>query len=392
MPTTCQFEFSRATPIYYSGEQISGSIILRTTKRLSVEAIQIFLVGTERVEWLERNREAILLHNDSTEQDNKLLFSDKRELFCESYTLAKHTCLQAGEIFAEKFSFTLPHEAPASYNTKYGEIFYCVRLILQRTSIFNKVFETRCIIKNRIDLCASVELSEPQTIKVANTKSSDVQETSLLFTVCSGTGYVPGQNIIYTISGRHRFSACNRLRVNLCQLSTFRATKSQMKVRESLIILNRDTRKISSSYVMACGQLNIPLLTHISLPANENNLIKICHYLEAMLTYKKRILQKFIIPITVGTIPPKRVKLSELEQYMEGAQQNHCYDNLATDAVGDRLQQNIYVKDYSTLALDNIPSDLILKAIPSSGNLLKTNLISNNCQTRLCSADICNHN
>lgn len=37
MPTTCQFEFSRATPIYYSGEQISGSIILRTTKRLSVE-------------------------------------------------------------------------------------------------------------------------------------------------------------------------------------------------------------------------------------------------------------------------------------------------------------------------------------------------------------------
>uniref|UniRef100_A0A0K8VJF5 Uncharacterized protein n=1 Tax=Bactrocera latifrons TaxID=174628 RepID=A0A0K8VJF5_BACLA len=38
MPTTCQFKFSRTTPIYYSGEQISGLIVLSSTKLLAIEA------------------------------------------------------------------------------------------------------------------------------------------------------------------------------------------------------------------------------------------------------------------------------------------------------------------------------------------------------------------
>lgn len=37
MPTTCQFKFSRTTPIYYSGEQISGLIVLSSTKLLAIE-------------------------------------------------------------------------------------------------------------------------------------------------------------------------------------------------------------------------------------------------------------------------------------------------------------------------------------------------------------------
>lgn len=37
MPTNSVFKFDRATPIYYSGEQISGNIILTTSKLLRLE-------------------------------------------------------------------------------------------------------------------------------------------------------------------------------------------------------------------------------------------------------------------------------------------------------------------------------------------------------------------
>ncbi|XP_054725111.1 arrestin domain-containing protein 3 [Anastrepha obliqua] len=347
MSTSCQFKFSRNTPIYYSGEQITGSIILSTTKQLPVEAIQLSLVGTERVQWLEKSRGASLLHNDSIERDNKELYSGKQEHLCESYTLAKCMRLQAGEVRVEEFCFTLPHDAPASCEMLHGEVGYCVRLVLQRKSVFNKVFTARIVVKNRLDLSDAAELVEPQKLTITSAPSN-IHEP-LHFSLPTGTGYVPGQTISYTLHGRHIFASCTKLRVNLYEASSFRATSPQKKTKEFLKLLKSDAHKICSSYVMVCGRLNIPLMVHISLRSNENSLIQISHYVEAVLINKKRILHKFIIPIVIGTVPPKRKQLMALEKSVEEVDNFYCYDNLATDAVCDRSTENSYlITDYHT--------------------------------------------
>lgn len=155
-------------------------------------------------------------------------------------------------------------------------------------------------------------------------------DASLRFTLSTGIGYVPGQNIAYTLCGQHKFTACNKLYVNLCQHTTFRACRNmpQAKCKEYLKLLNTDTQKISSSYVMVSGQLCIPLAIQICLDDSAKNLIHISYHIEAMLVNKKRILQKLIIPIVVGTVPPKSVRDSSVQQCTEDLEQYHCYDNL----------------------------------------------------------------
>ncbi|XP_011209300.2 uncharacterized protein LOC105230298 [Bactrocera dorsalis] len=389
MPTTCQFKFSRTTPIYYSGEQISGLIILSSTKLLAIEGIQIALVGTEQVEWLERSREALLLHNDSTEKDNKVLYSDKQERLYGSHTLTERTSLLAAEVCVQHFSFDLSYNAPASCDMKYGQRAYYVRLTLQCKSVSDKVFNARITVKNRVDLSAAVELSEPYTLTAANAPTSDAH-APLLLTLPTGTGYVPGQYIAYTLCGQHKFAACNKLYVNLCQHTTFRASKPQAKCKEYLKVLNSDVQKISSSYVMVSGQLSIPLAAHICRDGNEKSLIHTSYHIEAMLFNKKRILQKLIIPIVVGTVPPKSMRPNSAQQCVEDLEQYHCYDNLATDELICDKPNESSAKDADLLYyLPDYASMLLLNTFSTSVNVLQTQAAQHNCEQESCTADIC---
>ncbi|XP_017482089.1 PREDICTED: uncharacterized protein LOC108371100 [Rhagoletis zephyria] len=376
MPTTCRFKFSRTTPIYYSGEQITGSVILSTTKQLPVEAIHLSLVGCERVQWLARNRSALIPHNDSVEkEDNKELYHGKQEHLCESYTLAKAVRLLPGEVRLEEFCFMLPHDVPASCEMIYGEVVYYVRLVLQRKSVCNKVFKARITVKNRLDLSNATDLVEPHELTIPCVPTTSDEAAPLNFTLSTGTGYVPGQSIFYTLYGRHKFAACNRLRVNLCQLSTFRASKPQTKTKELLKVLKSNTHKIGSSYVTVCGQLSIPLVAHITLKSNENNLIQISHFVEAMLINKKHILQKLIIPIVIGTVPPKRKERTPEEKSFELLEHFYCYDNLATDEICDTSippeNKNNSLTSANYKFLQKLPCELLLDSYDASANMLQ---------------------
>ncbi|XP_014099655.2 uncharacterized protein [Bactrocera oleae] len=389
MPTTCQFKFSRTTPIYYSGEQISGLIVLSSTKLLAIEDIKIALVGVEQVEWLERSREALLVHNDSTEKDNKVLYSDKQERLYESCTLTKRTSLQAAEVCVQNFSFDLPYDAPASCIMQYGQRFYCVRVTLQCKAVSDKVYNARITVKNRVDLSAALELSEPHTLTNANV-ATPAAHALLRFTLSTGTGYVPGQNIAYTLCGQHKFAACNKLHVNLCQHATFRAFKPQAKCKEYLKVLNTDVQKISSSYVMVSGQLCIPLAAHICWDGNAKNLIQISYHIEAVLVNKKRILQKLIIPIVLGTVPPKSVRVNSMQHNVEDLKQYHCYDNFAADAlICDKTNEDCVKETDMLYYLPDYASVLLLNTLSTSANVLQTQVANHNCEQDSCTADIC---
>lgn len=78
---------------------------------------------------------------------------------------------------------------------------------------------------------------------------------------------------------------------------------------------------------MVSGQLCIPLAAHICWDGNAKNLIQISYHIEAVLVNKKRILQKLIIPIVLGTVPPKSVRVNSMQHNVEDLKQYHCYDN-----------------------------------------------------------------
>lgn len=140
--------------------------------------IKIALVGVEQVEWLEKSREALLVHNDSTEKDNKVLYSDKQERLYESCTITKRTSLQAAEVCVQNFSFDLPYDAPASCIMQYGQRFYCVRVTLQCKAVSDKVYNARITVKNRVDLSAALELSE-----VGKRNNAKLRQNYTLYTI-----------------------------------------------------------------------------------------------------------------------------------------------------------------------------------------------------------------
>ncbi|KAM8704483.1 hypothetical protein ACLKA7_009003 [Drosophila subpalustris] len=277
MPIKCQFHLSRTSAVYYTGEQISGTISLAISKKpMQVEGISITLLGLSTTSWHEASNDLPQIeHNDSTgpTEPVQLHFGASKTHVEQTKQLAESLILPPGCMQLGNFAFELPEDVPGTCRLDYGMINYSLQVTLERRSKHAKRFQLRLCIRDRIEFR---ELT-PATV-----------ESPTLRLQLPRSVYVPGQRVAYqlkpTIPSR-QFST------RLCQCISYESQKPLAKFKKVVRVLNE------SCYME--DELHLPLTAPI-MSRHLGDPIEIVYYLDT----HSDCSQPLRLPLFVGTVAP----------------------------------------------------------------------------------------
>ncbi|XP_054091864.1 arrestin domain-containing protein 3 isoform X2 [Zeugodacus cucurbitae] len=148
MPTTCQFQFSRTTPIYYSGEQINGYIALNTTKQLAIEAVYVTLEGEARVQW-----------SLSGKSDSANYCGHQQYLYTRTNVFDSTEFRAGTHVYVLRLR--IPSGCPSSCKGPYGFIAYNISLTIAKPWTFDEVFRKPITVVQALNLNHNPEYGLP---------------------------------------------------------------------------------------------------------------------------------------------------------------------------------------------------------------------------------------
>ncbi|XP_034487661.1 uncharacterized protein LOC117791865 [Drosophila innubila] len=277
MPIKCQFNLSRTSAVYYTGEQISGTITLKITKKpMQVEGISITLLGVTTTSWHEAAKDLTHIeHNDSTgpTEPIQLHYAASKTHVEQTQQLAKSLILPPGCMQLGNFALQLPNNAPGSCRLDYGTTNYSLQLTLERRSKHAKRFQHRLCIRNRIEFH---ELT-PATI-----------QSSTLCLNLPRSVFVPGQRVAYRLEAS--VPSC-QFTTRLCQCISYESQQPVVKCKKVVRVLNESCNMEDSLHL----PLTAPIMSRLSGEA-----IEIAYYLETLSDCSKPLR----LPLFVGTVAP----------------------------------------------------------------------------------------
>ncbi|KAH8420956.1 hypothetical protein KR222_011090 [Zaprionus bogoriensis] len=284
MPINCQFNLSRSSAVYYTGEQVTGTLALTVAKKrpLQLEGISIALLGRSTTHWHEVDKSCTQIeHNDSTGRNEpvQLQFGgttthvEQRQKLAQSLLVPQGKTHQLGA-----FEFALPDSVPGSCRLAHGSIDYTLQLTLERRGKHAKCFQQRLIVRNRIEL---------HEVRPA------VCETRTLCLRLPRSVFVPGQRVAYQLQpapGVAQVPGC-KLVTRLCQCITYSSPQHLGKHKKVVRVLD-DSCEWE-------GALHLPLTAPI-MRQSQGELIEISYYLETLSDCSEPLR----LPLSVGTVAP----------------------------------------------------------------------------------------
>lgn len=277
MPVKCQFKLSRASAVYYTGEQVSGTLTLTIIKKpLQVEGISITLLGNSITSWNEANNCLQQVeHDDSTGPTEPALihYSATKTHVQQTLQLAESMILPLGSVELGNFVFQIPSNVPDSCHLDYGSINYSLQLTLERRSKHAKRFQQRVCIRNRIEL---LELRPTAT------------ESSTVCLSLPRTVFVPGQRVAYQLEAS--IPSCQFM-TRLCQCISYESQKPLAKFKKVVRVLDQSCNMEDSLHL----PLTAPIMSR--LPGEP---IVIVYYLETLSSCSEPLR----LPLLVGTVAP----------------------------------------------------------------------------------------
>ncbi|KAI8129630.1 Arrestin domain-containing protein 3 [Lucilia cuprina] len=134
--------------IYYSGDTVSGTIILKTISPVVVKDICIIFRGEGKVNWSETERR----RKSNGTYENRTVYFKSNELYVNNTTtLHGQGTLPAGT-HTYTLNILLPLQCPTSCEGRWGHIRYEIKLKLNRPSDYDIDFSIPLSIIERIDL------------------------------------------------------------------------------------------------------------------------------------------------------------------------------------------------------------------------------------------------
>lgn len=295
LSTVCEFKFDRANALFYSGEKITGRIILRTTTPKAITGIYILFVGLAKVAFDETRSS-----HTTDEMRNERFVSTA----VETYTRFEQNLAERGELAAGthnySFSIPLPPHCPTSCLGRYGKVSYNLSLVVDR-ALMKKVFKQPLAVLQHYDLNLHPEMLKPIELTSTRTfwpSSGDVQ---LSLHIPFG-GYVPGQSIDYTLDVDNKSEVnLKAFMMTLIQTYTFKVnttrrhnTSYKRGERQNEGVTRQTARKIGASY-------EIPTVP----PSTQGpHIIEIGYQLRLTVIFSGLHMKwNITVPITIGTIP-----------------------------------------------------------------------------------------
>ncbi|KAH8311586.1 hypothetical protein KR044_007079 [Drosophila immigrans] len=277
MPVKCQFNLSRSSQVYYTGEQISGTLKLTVSKKpLQVEGISITLLGTSTTSWHESAKCLPQIeHNDSSgpTEPPQLHYGAAKSLVMQTQQLADSLILPPGSMQLGNFTFQLPNDVPASCHFPHGSISYSLQLTLERRSKQAKRLQHRLIVRKRI------ELLEPRPAST---------ECSTLCLSLPRSVFVPGQRVAYQLETSN---LSTHFSTRLCQSVCYESQQPLPKFKKVVRILDESCCLEDVLHL----PLTAPIMSHRSC-----DLIEIAYYLETFASCSEPLR----LPLLVGTVAP----------------------------------------------------------------------------------------
>ncbi|KAH8350131.1 hypothetical protein KR067_002687 [Drosophila pandora] len=285
MRAHCEFKLSRSAAIYYSGEEISGSVSISIygKKAISIEATSITFFGVTTVHWKEPLENPQIEHNDSSASLEwvKVDYTGDRVHINETKKLTNGLILPTGTTNLGYFKFSIPENLPATCRVPLGSVGYTLTLKIDRCGKFRKCFEKRLVIKRQLDF---------------NDLKPDFKESSRFVLTLARSVFVPGQTVTYEVQTKDGvLDSITRLYQCIIYKSQSPKVKSK-KVTKCLSECRQDTNK-----------LHLPLTVPIMTYREPTGLISISYYVET-LSYGDPSIS---LPIYVVTAAPPMYSSTE---------------------------------------------------------------------------------
>ncbi|XP_034665286.1 uncharacterized protein LOC117899408 [Drosophila subobscura] len=297
MPIICVFHLSRAAAVYYTGEQISGSLAIKVEgkKPVPVEGISITLCGISNVHWQESlGGPPQIEHNDSSRscvEPAKVDYKGRKVHINQVKKLTGVQRLLPGTTQLWNFDFELPDSLPATCRVGHGSVEYTLQVIIERRSKHFKCFTQRLVIRRSL---AFTDL-KPQ-----------MKQDSILRLSIPRSVFVPGQSVAYEVTSKDGSAAITRL----CQCIKYESHNPQRKTKQVIRCLSE------CSELQA--ELRLPLTSPIMTDERQPQPIEISYYIETLESHLKPPLRQ---PISVGTSAPPAISTIESSRL--------CFVNLA---------------------------------------------------------------
>ncbi|XP_017119916.1 arrestin domain-containing protein 1 [Drosophila elegans] len=279
MPINCAFYLSRGAEIYYTGEQISGSLTVTVDgkKHFQLDAVSITLHGVSSVHWRESlHGPPEIEHNDSTGilENAKVDYKGTKVHISQTKKLTSGLRLQPGIFQLGDFKFQLPENLPATCSLPFGKVEYMLKAVFERRGKHNKCFQQRLVIRNSLEF---------------NDLKPQIAETSNISLSLSRSVFVPGQNVSYETNSK---DGSSKLLTRLCKKISYTCQKPSAKTKTVVQVLSESLDLIN--------QLRLPLTAPIMSHPDLLEPIQISYYIET-LNYLDPPLR---LPIFVVTAAP----------------------------------------------------------------------------------------
>ncbi|XP_073819863.1 arrestin domain-containing protein 17-like isoform X2 [Musca autumnalis] len=303
MATTCEFKLNRPRSTYFTGQKVSGSIILTTTVDKNIRSIHIRFVGKAKVYWNDSRRYGKCISKDVSE--NYAFRAD--ELCVDRAVIARGGgILQAGS-HEFKFNFSIPKSCPSSHSGNYGEIRYELQLIVDRQCHAKETFTKLLTILKKVNLNLFPRLKFPITAEetyAAGCWCWSYGIVTFKLTIPYG-GFASNQILKYRLEIQNQ-SMIELIghKLELIQLTTYIAKIPYYKERKRRVVVTKQ------SYMDTCRRLSnreyhgtfiIP-----SLVPNSGNqgIIQLKYLLQiSIIAGAYYINHSLALPIVIGNVP-----------------------------------------------------------------------------------------
>ncbi|XP_046650076.1 arrestin domain-containing protein 3-like [Daphnia pulicaria] len=294
-------ELDQAKGVFLPGQNVSGLVQFQLTAPESFKGLTVECIGKSQVHWSETEtsgRETETVHYQASEN----YFYHKIQLFAGSDKELEP------DYYRYAFSFTLPHQLPASFEGAHGSLRYYIKAVLGRRWMLDAVFKRGISVNTIVDLNQNFQASIP----VKN------EETKTVCCLCcqSGpitaiawlpkSGYVPGETILFC--GRVDNKSRSRLLHTSVRLVERTIFKAQGKQKEDERVIREITRNQQTAPERENLELwnDIPIIVPPLAPSDLHHcsIIDLRYFIEFIVNPGTLSFNfKVPIEITIGTIP-----------------------------------------------------------------------------------------
>ncbi|GAB6029486.1 hypothetical protein CHUAL_005241 [Chamberlinius hualienensis] len=306
-PSRVRIVYEQPTATYFSGQILSGNVVIDYDKELRINEIALRVHGVARVDWTEKNNDQCYSNYEEF-IDARMNIYDKGKDQTGIYE-------SPGER-SYPFTFQLPANLPSTFISSHGFVHYYCKAIVQTTEINCLTMSSKVKVQKQFNIIHNIDVD---TFPNMNGVSSICQSQRLPTICCLSRGlltismslnkraFIIGEsiNIDYTIENR---SSVHLVLLNVALMQKLLYTSSSGKKKSdnmNIADINRSTEILPHKDVEGHVTITIPMVPPNSLGICNSIAVSYCTLLsvgEISGCNPSKFYLEISQPIVIGTI------------------------------------------------------------------------------------------